>query len=226
MLLSTRKKFIYFKTRKTASTSVEMFFEPFCVDDPAHVPQRSTAPIITPAGIVGARRDGQTEEAIFYASMPAIVLLERIGLSTFNRYFKFGNVRNPFDKMVSRFWWWLSQRGRDDSYKSLSFDEARARFRHYIAETPPGRLDNDRPAFFIGREPVADAFIRYEYLAEDVEAICARLGIDGDPTAMGRQNSSTRHLREPFADYYDAASADKVGRIFAWDIKKFGYELK
>jgi hypothetical protein len=226
MLLSHRKQFIYFKTRKTASTSVEIFFEPFCVEDPAHVPQRSTTPIISPAGIVGARRDGQSEEAAFYASMPAIQLLQRIGLSTFNRYFKFANVRNPFDKMVSRFWWVLSERGRSDACKTLSLDEARVKFRRYIAESPAGRLDNDRPAFFIGPEPVADAFIRYEHLAEDMAAICARLGIEEGHASMGRYNSGARHLEAPFADYYDEASVDKISRIFSWDIKKFGYQLK
>jgi hypothetical protein len=32
-------------------------------------------------------------------------------------------------------------------------------------------------------------------------------------------------LRSPFSSYYDRDAADKVGRIFAWEIAQFGYHL-
>jgi hypothetical protein len=225
MLVSHPKQFIYFKTKKTASTSVEIFFEPYCVPD-GHVPQHSTGQRISPIGIVGSRREGTARGDMFFNHMPAIMLLERIGLSRFNAYFKFCNVRNPFDKMMSRFWWVLSERGTDTAYLQYSFAEVRDRFNRYILETDERRLANDRLSYFIGREAVADDYIRYEHLPEDVERVCARLDVRFDPALIGRYNGGVRHIDEPFPAFYDKDAAEKVARIFAWDIKTFGYALK
>lgn len=225
MLLSHSRQFIFFKTRKTASTSTEIFFEPHCVQDPGHIPSRSTQQLISSAGIVGSRRDGVTDDDLFFNSMPAVDVLARVGADVFNGYLKFCNVRNPFDKMVSRFWWILSQRGRSTEYMTMSFDEVRHQFNNYIARSPAELLDNDRPSFFIDDESVADRYIRYEHLAEDIESICSYLDVDYDGDRMGRYNSGVRHISEPSSAFYDDASADKVARIFAWDIAMFGYKL-
>lgn len=150
MLLSHEKKFIYFKTKKTASTSVEIYFEPYCTGQTDHTPVQSTKQVISSSGIIGSRRDGKTSDDMFFNHMPAIIVLERIGLSTFNRYFKFCNMRNPFDKMVSRFWWVISKRGISRESTELSFDQVRHLFKQYIIQSPAKLLANDRPTYFIG----------------------------------------------------------------------------
>lgn len=226
MLVSNHKKFIYFKTKKTASTSVEIFFESYCVPDAAHMPQHSTGQLVSSAGIVGSRREGANSTDVFFNHMPAIILLERIGLRQFNEYFKFCNIRNPFDKMVSRFWWILSNRNTDTRYLQLSFEEVRARFNQYIVQTDARQLSNDRMSYFIGRESAADDYIRYEHLAEDLEKICNRLDVPYDAALIGRYNSGVRHIDEPFAAFYEQDAAEKVARIFAWDIQRFGYRLR
>lgn len=132
MLVSHRRRFIYFKTRKTASTSTEIFFEPYCVADPSHVPQHSTRQLISDAGIVGSRRDGVVAGDFFFNHMPAGLVRERIGVWNFDDYLKICNVRNPYDKMVSRFWWILSGRGKGADYTSLSFGDIRSQFNDYI----------------------------------------------------------------------------------------------
>jgi hypothetical protein len=175
MLLSHEKQFIYFKTKKTASTSVEIYFEPYCANQPDHVPGHSTKQIISSSVIIGSRRDGRTPDDMFFNHMPALLLLERIGLRTFNRYFKFCNMRYPFDKMVSRFWWVFSKRGIAPRTTELSFDQVRQLFNQYIIQSPAQQLANDRPTYFIGREAVADFYIRYESLNDDLSAACDRL---------------------------------------------------
>ncbi len=225
MLLSHEKKFIYFKTKKTASTSIEIYFEPYCTGQPDHIPAQSTKQIISSSGIIGSRRDGKTSDDMFFNHMPAIFLLERIGLRTFNRYFKFCNMRNPFDKMVSRFWWVISKRGVTRASTESSFDQVRSSFNQYIIRSPAKLLANDRPTYFIGPEAVADFYIRYEHLNDDLSAACDRLGIPYDVERLGTYNRQSRTLNEPFSSYYDHEAADKVARIFAWEIAQFGYRL-
>jgi len=225
MLLSHEKQFIYFKTKKTASTSVEIYFEPYCASRPDHVPQHSTKQILSASGIIGSRRDGRAPNDVFFNHMPTIRLLESVGLSTFNRYLKFCNIRNPFDKMVSRFWWVISNRGGLKSSSEVSFDRVRQIFNQYIIETPEYILANDKQTYFIGRESVADFYIRYESLNEDLSAACDRLGIPFQIERLGGYNRKGRALKEPFSSYYSPEAADKVARIFAWEIAQFGYRL-
>lgn len=224
MLVSHRKRFIYLKTRKTASTSTEIFLEPYCVDDPSHVPQHSTRQLISDAGIVGSRREGVSAGDLFFNHMPAALVRERIGVQNFDDYLTICNVRNPYDKMVSRFWWRLSGRGTRNDYTSLSFGDIRGQFNDYIMRSDTALLDNDRSSYFI-EGPVVDQFIRFEHLSDDMARVCSLLNIDYDRSWLGRYNSGIRHIAAPTSAFYDAESAAKVARIFAWDIEKFGYRL-
>lgn len=55
MLASYRKKFIYTKTAKTASTSVESFFEPYCMEQGQWEFTILRDAHISRAGIIGYR---------------------------------------------------------------------------------------------------------------------------------------------------------------------------
>lgn len=58
MLLSHSKRFIYLKTGKTAGTSVEIFFQPYCLPEEHichHTPTHTMEETISEAGIVGYR---------------------------------------------------------------------------------------------------------------------------------------------------------------------------
>ena len=201
-----------------------MFFEPYCVEYPSHVPRHSTRQLISDAGIVGSRRAGVSPGDLFFNHMPAVLVRERVGIQNFDGYFKICNVRNPYDKMLSRFWWILSRRGTRTDYLNLSFGDIRVQFNEYIMRSDAALLDNDRSSYFIDG-PVVDHFIRFEHLSEDMARVCSLLDIAYDPCSLGRYNSGIRHIAEPTAAFYDAESADKVARIFAWDIQKFGYRL-
>jgi len=225
VLVSHSHGFIYFKTKKTASTSTEIFFEPYCVADPLHRVEHSTRQLVSNAGIVGSRRNGILEGDSFYNHMPAVALREFIGQRKFNSYLKICNVRNPFDKMVSRFWWILSKRGTVGDYMHLSFDDIRKRFNLYIAQSGAGLLDNDRSSYFIDGNSAADRYIRFEHLSEDIESTCSSLDIPYKSSSVGWYNNVIRHTNEPISAFYDDASKEKVERIFSWDIRMFGYKL-
>ena len=104
VLVSHRYKFIYIKNMKDASTSVEAFFEKYCVDPKLedkysgrHVANHQ----ITQHGVIGAR---MTHSPRWSPHTPAPKIKNMICDNIFNNYFKFAVVRNPWDKMVSFYW--------------------------------------------------------------------------------------------------------------------------
>ena len=224
MLCSHKKQFIYFKTKKTASTSVETLFERHCVPDSFGEIPVGTGELITEVGVIGARRDGQKKDDRFYNHMPAAQVRAALGDAIFSRYFKFAVVRNPFDKTVSRFWWLF--RNSPDKLASLNagdFGMVRKLFTDYVRERGR-RLVDDRNAYAIEGRSCVDKFICFERLEPDLAEVCAKLGIHYAEGDLGNYNRGARRRPEHFSDYYDADTLKIVRSVFAPEIEHFGYE--
>ena len=103
MLISHKHNFIYLKTTKTASTSIEALFEPLCMYDDDYEPSHSREQYVSEKGIVG-KRGLDVSNAEWYNHMPASELRQKIGPEKFEEYHKFTSIRNPFSKEVSRFY--------------------------------------------------------------------------------------------------------------------------
>jgi hypothetical protein len=216
MLCSHEKKFIYLKTRKTAGTSVEILFERFCLP-PGQLPEGHwTNQIITQAGIVGARGPWLVQPQ-FYNHMPASKVRNILGREIFDSYFKFCTMRNPFDKIVSGFWW------KTPDFSNEPFSNIKRRFTDFVLQRF-GRL-NDRMIFMIDGHSVIDQFIRYEHLTTDVEQVCKALGIEISVKLLGNYKSGLRKRQEHFSEYYDPLTKGLVEQEFAWEINRFGYSL-
>lgn len=187
MLLSHPKKFIFLKTKKTAGTSTEVLFQRWCV--PESIADKSAEELhygdeqISEVGIVGAR-GSKTENYTFYNHMPAVRIIEHIGIDTWNEYFKFVNVRNPYTRAVSQFFWrrpWVDDRAAVLALKRGSGSA------EWIPELPAMRSyftemlrQVKRPAvekFLLTGHPL-DFYIRYENLEADIETVIRRLNLD------------------------------------------------
>ena len=95
MLISHRKNFIYTKTNKTGGTSVEAFFESYCMPEGQFTPSHGREETISEAGIIGFRGKGDGNSFEWRHHMPARQIREKIGADIWNSYFKFCVVRNP-----------------------------------------------------------------------------------------------------------------------------------
>jgi hypothetical protein len=232
LLVSHKKKFIFLKTAKTAGTSVEIFFEEFCVAEPIsyEIGQERTNPIVSDIGIVGARRGRKLKigkifggfHSKFYNHKPAKSLRRALGRKIWDDYFKFTIVRNPFDQLVSKFWY--KNNSRRDELIAKGFDEVKAEFKTWLFSQ---KLGNSR-IFLIDGEPAVDYFIRYESLEQGVLEVCSYLGIDKDVSELQTFKGGIRPKSDEFsafADYYDAASEEYVNQTFSWEIERFGYSL-
>jgi hypothetical protein len=219
MLISHICRFIYLKTLKTAGTSVEIYFEPYCVDPRFYGgEEHARKGAVSGWGVVGARRLVSSSET-WYNHMPAIEVRKHLGLGQWNSYFKFCVIRNPYDKMVSYFWHGLDAETRD-RLRHTDFSAVRQIFTDW---TKSGRLPIDAQIYTLEGLPAVDDFIRYERLTEDVKRVCSKLNIPWQPARFGRYKSDTRKRPEAYAEYYTPEALAQAEQAFAWEFDYFGY---
>lgn len=218
MILSHSKKFIFQRTKKTAGTSIEIYFQPYCLPAQYHRDTDKWNETVFPEGIVGSRTRPYNH---FYDHMPLHELRHKLGNNTWTNYFKFCSVRNPWDKAVSRFFW----ETRRVDYSKEPFNEIQRLFCLFIRQHVNVLFD-DRNIYMENDQPCLDYYIRYEHLEEDMQTVCKKLDVPWEPKRFGRFKSNTRTRTEPYQDYYsDNYVMDLVARHARFDIQHFGYQF-
>ena len=236
MLISHRKKFIFTKTSKTASTSVESYFEQYCMPEGQWTFSHAREEYAGKEGIIGYR-GGNRGKQIWHNHMPAAKIRDRIGSSLWNSYFKFTVVRNPFDKLISGFY---MQEKRIKNYTTAdklrviaSKLSGKAHSRDYIAGTSPierfrswirnGGSMLDRNKYLIDGEICIDYFIRYEDLENGIKHVCDKLEVDFEPENIPRLKSGIRNKQFSVNEFYDPETIDIVSKLYAFELDYFGY---
>jgi hypothetical protein len=170
VLVSHKYKFIFFKTRKTAGTSIECALGGLCV--PPHLTeqarQHSTPQLVTDQGIVGRRLHGErvNDRRRWENHKSAADVKRDLGDTRFKEYFKFTVVRNPWDKVVSLHKWRTQTGGTD-----LPFDKFVARCVQY---------SDDWPIISINNKPVCNFHIRFENLEKDFRKALQLIGLEAE----------------------------------------------
>ena len=141
-----------------------------------------------------------------------------IGQKQFETYFKFGFVRNPWDRVVSLYERTEAQQMRD----KMTFDEF-VDWIQYSSSTcihsSPHRYQLDWFVDPDGRV-LADFIGRFERLEEDWALVARKLGIT-ETLPHRRSNARARH----YTEYYSAKTREIIAVKFKVDIEKFGYEF-
>jgi hypothetical protein len=139
-----------------------------------------------------------------------------MGENTFNSFYSFAIVRNPWDWQVSTYSYMLKT--PDHPQHKLvqgfgNFDEyirwrcrEEARFQKDMIYSKDGKLLVN----FVGR---------YETLEADFKTICARIGISA---SLPRHNVS---YRKPYQQYYKEDTKELVRQTFETDVSLFGYDF-
>lgn len=217
-LVSHRARFIFLKTHKTASTSVEAALEPLCAPDDAATGVHYRAELVTEAGVIGARGD-HSRHAVWKNHLSAKAVRKLTGRRVWRRYAKITTVRNPYSRMVSMF-----HSRRTDAERAamaeLRFDEVRTQFRDWLAERHPS---NNLRKLTIGPRYVIDHVIYFERLADEFAELADALGLPPEPLPRFKTDRNPRE--EPWRDYYDDDARRLVEKGSAFEIAFFGYRF-
>jgi hypothetical protein len=135
----------------------------------------------------------------------------------FDGFYKFGFVRNPFDRFVS----FCSFFTRDEG----SFvRNPHAVMRHFLFVAPPhGRIHYQPQHIFFEDDEgriIADQVGRVEEMQTSYEEACRRIGIPA--RQLDKVNSSRR---SNYREYYTPELKAAVARLYARDLELFGYDF-
>ncbi len=229
MIVSHEHRFIFIKTRKTAGTSIEISLSKYCGPNDIITPIAEVDEKIRESlGYKGPQNYKINETKLLnnlflilgfkskehYNHSPAKIIRERIGISYFNSYFKFCVVRNPWDRVVSLYYWRLN-RPNDKLPKNTSLAD-------FIQKSKTNEL-TDSHIYTIDQMSVIDRFIKYENLSMELNKCLNEIGFDD--IELPNAKSGTRNIKSHYSLLYDDASIRKIADICSWEIEKFGYEF-
>ena len=230
MIISHKYKFIFIKTNKTAGTSVEIALSRFLGEDDVITPiapedeitrselgypgpQNYLAPwqeydLRGIAGLVFKRK----KKPRFFNHISARLVKSHVGEQVWNDYFVFCFERNPWDRVISHYYW---------LYKT----EPRPSVSDYLNSKAPLALKRrGSQLYMIDGKIAVDKIALFENLAEEMEAIRIQLGIP-EPLQLPHAKSSHRKDKRSYRDVLTPDDRAKVAELFSEEIRACGYEF-
>lgn len=232
MIISHKHRFIFLKTRKTASTSIEISLSRYCDDIDILTPIAPKDEEIRSVFAGGPQNyqgyfnpfpeliDKNTESSIrslkdflkkrkYYNHLAAKKVRNRLGTKRWNSYFKFCFERNPWEKTISHFYWKNREFQR---YSSMD---------DYLAA---GDYCYNYPIYTLNHEIAVDFIGRYEQLEEDLDYVCRRIGLPFDGW-LPNAKAGIRKDKRDFRDILNENQKRKIENIFSIERQLCGYSL-
>lgn len=175
MLISHKYKFIFVKTRKTASSSVEGLLEHLCAAE-GHTMQHRQPYLESDEGVIAGRAGGQGKNDPLWAHSSASEIQKFLGKEKFESYSKVYCVRNPYEKVVSWFWHVMPS----DTKINLEQDFASTKelFRNWLLMRP--NLPIDQTFYRVAGRAFKAHRIHYETMSDDISDLSKMLGAEID----------------------------------------------
>lgn len=217
MIVNHEYRFIFLKTYKTAGTSLEIALSKHCSDDDIVTriqeedyrqslgARAGFDPIIQKAG-----RNIQVSN-----HCSAEIAKRIVGAQNWQRYTKFTIERNPFDKCLSHYWYFLSEKRT-----SLSLSDWLYKASIYYPE-----LITNWPLYTIRGKIAVDHFLFFENLPDDFTRVEDILELKLDIPAY-RVKSEHKPDQKEFRDYRKMLSdSDRklIERVCRKEIDYFDY---
>lgn len=211
MLFSHQPPFLFLHVDKAAGSSIQLALQPFAL------PRASSRLRRRLVWLGSLNRLGGLHRALeFPEHVTAQTVKTCLPKEVYSRLFKFAFVRNPWDRLVSRYAYLL----RNEAHPRHSFVKAMKGFEEYLAwEIARGKMHQHTYVCDARGGWIVDFVGYYERLHEDFARVCGCLKISGE---LPRANTSKHRA---YQSYYTPATRDLVAKNFARDIELFRYEF-
>ncbi len=212
VIASHRHRFVFLKTRKTAGTSVEIALSRHCGPDDVITPVSPADEVlrIQAGGVAPQNFESPPLARKAYNHISAPRARVALGAEVFDAYFKFAVERNPWDAVVSAYYWTMRDRPEPEAFEEWVYGD---QVEHLARNERRYRIDG---------ELVADRVLRYERLDADLAEVWSHLGLPGSPD-LPRAKGGARPGRTPYQEMFTPVSRDHVGEVFVRVIEAFGY---
>jgi hypothetical protein len=215
MIFSTQKRFIFFAAGKTGTTSIERSLGRYA-DSPTNPRLTESTKHISPREV-----------------KPLVDDL------TWNGMFKFAVVRNPWDWVISAYFFNLTRHERfprpqlrrggilktPSVFGRKQFDEHWKIMKRYTRGTHP---ENRFQYSFLADEDgslLVDFVGRFETLQRDFDTICDRIGIPRQELAHANPGQARKKDQRHYTELYTNEAHELVASRYAKDIEFFGYRF-
>lgn len=235
MIISHKYKFIFLKTSKTAGTSIEIALSKHCGPDDIITPissddeetrqslgYRGPQNYRVPAwkywiadimeGLNGRQRRARKNRG-FYNHISAAETRFLIGQETWDSYFKFTVTRNPFDRIVSKYYYAQRKSKPPESFEEFLKSDAPRELRKATWER-----------FTIKGRVAVDKVCKYETLTKDLEEVRQRVGIP-EPLELPHAKSSYRKAKGSYREMFANGPPEWVYDVFKEEMETFGYRF-
>lgn len=180
MIISHKYKFIFIKTQKTASTSIEVFLSDHCGE------QDILTPVFTHVDTHKPRNRSSFNYTFMAPHLSAKKIKQLVPKNIWESYFKFCVERNPWDRMISCYYYTQYRVGHPISLEEYFNMNRFCKNAHLYLD------DEDKI--------LVDKFIYYENLNEGLQEVLDYLGIPFsgslDIRAKGEFRTDRRHYKE------------------------------
>lgn len=222
MMISHSRRFVFVKTKKTAGTSIECALAPYLRRGDLTSPLEEHEPKYRRFSkeMVRILREKDGNIRARNPHLPASVVHEHFANDTAG-YFSFCVERNPWDKAVSAFYFWISrhpvsrQNTEEENFKNFVQSDRLSFF-------------SDFDLYMQDGEPLVDRILSYENLADEFSEVMTQVGLPN--VSIRKMNAKTeqrpkaaRSLKRYFGDDFGNPAAERVRSVFAREIEYFGY---
>jgi len=184
MIISHTNKFIFIKSEKTAGSSVEHAILPHLLNTDVYMSDSHTLPF---------------------------QVIENYCIDIFD-YFKFSIVRNPYDKMVSHYYW--QQSIENNRYRSFDI---------FVKEFYDHKTISNWKYYSINNEYIMDKVIKFENLQNDLKNLPININID---ISNIFEKSNIRPANIAYQELYSKTSKEMVEEQCYNEIEMFNYKFE
>ena len=210
MIISHKHKFIFIHIPKCAGTSITRALLPILGEQDLVLGCTPEAERLHKENL---KNGGPTKH------WKAKQILEHVGLETWNSYFKFCFIRNPWDLMVSRYHWsietsWEDKNNRIKRIKQ--FDN----FEDYMLSELASRINCIEFITDYKGNIIVDYIGKYELINWELPRICNQIGLSS--MRLAKHNVS---MHDKYIKYYNPLTRELVRDWYKKDIEKFSYSF-
>ena len=244
MIISHKYKFIFFKPLKVAGSSIEVALSKICGPEDIQTGSEYIGEITNHKYL--PKNNGP----LYHTHTPPHLLYKNTGHS-WDDYTKVTVVRNPWDMIVSYYWWSFNSPSsiRSTGPKPLetvghqlwyptdidSENDISAKFQGYLeqlaffSDTPYGNEGPETVIKWLSTrthefyDNSIDKVIRFENIQPDFDKFCESVGVK--PMPLPRLKSTQRKKKMLYSEYYDDYSIFLVRKEFRSLIERFGYKF-